>query len=224
MVGITRHAYIEELEALRQEIAKMGREVGNALELSVKSLMERDVATAQKVMAYDDIIDGINVEIEDRCMLLIARQQPIARDLRIIATGLKISTDLERIGDHAHDIAKIVTDLDSQPFVKQLVDIPQMAEVAGRMLQDAIMAYNTCDVRLAEKICETDDIIDALYAKTFRELSRFIVDDAAKVKQATQLIFVARYLERVADHATNIAEWIIYLVTAERIRKTPRIQ
>ena len=223
MVGVTRQAYIEELEALRQEISKMGLAVGNALDSSVKSLIDRDTALAKKVMVEDDIIDNMNIAVEDRCMLLIARQQPIARDLRIIATGLKISTDLERIGDHAHDIAKITMDLDNQPFIKKLVDIPQMAELAGKMLQDSIKAYNTFDVRLAEEICEADDMIDNLYAKTFRELSKFIVDDAVKVRQATQLIFVARYLERVADHATNIAEWIIYLVTAERIRKSPKI-
>lgn len=219
MVGVTRQAYIEELEALRREIANMGEEVGKALELSVRSLVERDAALAKKVMSDDDIIDAMNVAVEDRCMLLIARQQPIARDLRIIATGLKISTDLERIGDHAHDIAKITLDIGGQPFIKKFVDIPRMAGLAGKMLQDSIKAYNTFDVRLAEEICEMDDVIDQLYAATFQELSKFVVDDAAKVRQATQLIFVARYLERVADHATNIAEWIIYLVTAERIRK-----
>lgn len=223
MVGVTRQAYIEELESLRQEISTMGIEVGNALNLSVKSLIDRDMALAKQVMMNDDVIDEMNIAVEDRCMLLIARQQPIARDLRIIATGLKISTDLERIGDHAHDIAKITMELDTQPFIKKLVDIPQMAELAGKMLQDSIQAYNTFDVRLAEEICKADDVIDQLYAKTFQELSKFVVDDAAKVRQATQLIFVARYLERVADHATNIAEWIIYLVTAERIRKSPEL-
>lgn len=223
MVGVTRQAYIEELESLRQEISTMGREVGNALAASVQSLLEKDEVLARKVMLGDDVIDGMNVAVEDRCMLLIARQQPLARDLRIIATGLKISTDLERIGDHAHDIAKITTDLETALFVNKATDIPKMAEVAGKMLQDSIKAYNTFDVRLAEEICATDDIIDALYAKTFQDLSKFVVEDAAAVKQATQLIFVARYLERVADHATNIAEWIIYLVTAERIRKVPKL-
>lgn len=223
MVGITRHAYIEELEALRGEISQMGITVGEALRISMKSLMEKDIRMAGKVMVDDDIIDAMNVAIEDRCMLLIARQQPLARDLRIIATGLKISTDLERIGDHAHDIAKITTELEGTSFVKHIVDIPQMAELAGKMLQESIQAYNTFDVRLAEKICADDDVIDSFYAKTFQELSKFVVDDAETIKQATQLIFVSRYLERIADHATNIAEWVIYLVTAERIRKTPRI-
>ena len=219
MVGVTRQAYIEELERLRKQISKMGMAVDKGLKDSMTALINRDTQLAKKVMLDDDVIDEMNVKIEDACMLLIAKQQPIAKDLRIIATGLKISTDLERIGDHAHDIAKIATEFDQQVFVKELVDIPQMAEYAGKMLQDAIEAYNTFDVALAEQVCLDDDKVDDLYAKTFRELSRFVDDDAAMVKQATQLIFIARYLERVADHATNIAEWVIYLVTAERIRK-----
>lgn len=223
MVGITRQAYIEELELLRKEISQMGRCVGDALESAIKSLTERNLQLAKKVMVDDDIVDAMNIAVEDRCMLLIARQQPIAKDLRIIATGLKISTDLERIGDHAHDIAKITADLDSNSFIRKIVDIPKMAEVAGQMLQDSIKAYEAFDVRLAEEVCEKDDIVDELYAKVFQDLSKFIVEDSTTVRQATQLIFVARYLERVADHATNIAEWIIYLVTAERIRKIPRI-
>lgn len=222
MVGVTRQAYIEELAALRQEIGDMGLRVGEALASSIQALVEKDLPLAARVMAEDDIIDEMNVAVEDRCMLLIARQQPIARDLRIIATGLKISTDLERIGDHAHDIAKIATELGERPFIKKIVDVPQMAQIAGEMLQDAIRAYRDFDVQRAEAVCVKDDEIDALYAKTFQELSRYVVEDAATVKQATQLIFVARYLERIADHATNIAEWVIYLVTAERIRKAPK--
>ena len=182
--SVTRLAYIEELESLRQEISKMGAMVAEAVNNSMKALLEKDNMLAERVMSGDDFIDNINVVVEDKCMLLIARQQPIARDLRIIATGLKISTDLERIGDHAADIAKIATELDSRPFIKKIVDLPKMAEMASQMLLESIEAYRNFDM-----------------------------------KQATQLIFVSRYLERVADHATNIAEWVIYLVTAQRIRK-----
>ncbi len=217
--SVTRIAYIEELESLRKEISKMGAMVAEALDNSMKSLLEKDILLAERVMSGDDFIDNINVIVEDKCMLLIARQQPIARDLRIIATGLKISTDLERIGDHAADIAKIATELDSHPFIKKIVDLPKMAQLARQMLLESIEAYQDFDIELAEKVCNDDDRVDELYAKTFRELSRFAVDDTADMKQATQLIFVARYLERVADHATNIAEWVIYLVTAQRIRK-----
>ena len=217
--SVTRLAYIEELESLRQEISKMGAMVAEAVNNSMKALLEKDNMLAERVMSGDDFIDNINVVVEDKCMLLIARQQPIARDLRIIATGLKISTDLERIGDHAADIAKIATELDSRPFIKKIVDLPKMAEMASQMLLESIEAYRNFDIKLAEKVCNDDDGVDELYAKTFRELSKFAVDDTADMKQATQLIFVSRYLERVADHATNIAEWVIYLVTAQRIRK-----
>ena len=217
--SVTRLAYIEELESLRQEISKMGAMVAEAVNNSMKALLEKDNMLAERVMSGDDFIDNINVVVEDKCMLLIARQQPIARDLRIIATGLKISTDLERIGDHAADIAKIATELDSRPFIKKIVDLPKMAEMASQMLLESIEAYRNFDIKLAEKVCNDDDVVDELYAKSFRELSKFAVDDTADMKQATQLIFVSRYLERVADHATNIAEWVIYLVTAQRIRK-----
>lgn len=217
--SVTRLAYIEELESLRQEISKMGAMIAEAVNNSMKALLEKDNMLAERVMSGDDFIDNINVVVEDKCMLLIARQQPIARDLRIIATGLKISTDLERIGDHAADIAKIATELDSRPFIKKIVDLPKMAEMASQMLLESIEAYRNFDIKLAEKVCNDDDVVDELYAKTFRELSKFAVDDTADMKQATQLIFVSRYLERVADHATNIAEWVIYLVTAQRIRK-----
>ncbi|WP_177505230.1 phosphate signaling complex protein PhoU [Anaerosinus sp.] len=217
--SVTRLAYIEELESLRQEISKMGAMVAEAVNNSMKALLEKDNMLAERVMSGDDFIDNINVVVEDKCMLLIARQQPIARDLRIIATGLKISTDLERIGDHAADIAKIATELDSRPFIKKIVDLPKMAEMASQMLLESIEAYRNFDIKLAEKVCNDDDVVDELYAKTFQELSKFAVDDTADMKQATQLIFVSRYLERVADHATNIAEWVIYLVTAQRIRK-----
>lgn len=217
--SVTRLAYIEELESLRQEISKMGAMVAASVNNSMKALLEKDNMLAERVMSGDDFIDNINVVVEDKCMLLIARQQPIARDLRIIATGLKISTDLERIGDHAADIAKIATELDSRPFIKKIVDLPKMAEMASQMLLESIEAYRNFDIKLAEKVCNDDDVVDELYAKTFQELSKFAVDDTADMKQATQLIFVSRYLERVADHATNIAEWVIYLVTAQRIRK-----
>ncbi len=217
--SVTRLAYIEELESLRQEISKMGAMVAESVNNSMKALLEKDNMLAERVMSGDDFIDNINVVVEDKCMLLIARQQPIARDLRIIATGLKISTDLERIGDHAADIAKIATELDSRPFIKKIVDLPKMAEMASQMLLESIEAYRNFDIKLAEKVCNDDDVVDELYAKTFQELSKFAVDDTADMKQATQLIFVSRYLERVADHATNIAEWVIYLVTAQRIRK-----
>ncbi|MDF2876664.1 MAG: phoU, partial [Sporomusa sp.] len=174
---------------------------------------------ARRVMDFDDIIDQMEVDIEDKCMVLIARQQPMARDLRVIGTGLKITTDLERMGDHAYDIAKITLGLANQELIKPLVDIPRMAQMSQKMLKDALDAYTTLDIPLAEQVCLNDDEVDDLYYQVFRELLTYMMEDPKTITQATQLIFVARYLERIADHATNIAEWTIYLVTGQRRRK-----
>ncbi|GBG57315.1 phosphate-specific transport system accessory protein PhoU [Sporomusaceae bacterium FL31] len=219
-MSITRQSYDHELENLRSDISEMGNLVGLAIGEAVKALATQNIDLAQKIMAGDDIIDGIEVDIEDKCMVLIARQQPLARDLRIIGTGLKITTDLERIGDHAFDIAKIAIKVaESGPLVKPLVDLPRMADMAQKMLKDSLEAYINLDITLAEQVCQADDNVDDIYQQIFRELLTYMMEDPRTISQATQLIFVARYLERVADHATNIAEWVIYLVTGQRMRK-----
>lgn len=219
-MSITRQSYDHELENLRSDISEMGNLVGLAIGEAVKALATQNIDLAQKIMAGDDIIDGIEVDIEDKCMVLIARQQPLARDLRIIGTGLKITTDLERIGDHAFDIAKIAIKVaESGPLVKPLVDLPRMADMAQKMLKDSLEAYINLDIALAEQVCQADDNVDDIYQQIFRELLTYMMEDPRTISQATQLIFVARYLERVADHATNIAEWVIYLVTGQRMRK-----
>ena len=215
----TRQSYNQELESLRQEILKMGTQVESAIGQAVMSLTKQDLEMANLVMAGDDDIDQLESEIEDKCMLLIARQQPLARDLRIIGTGLKITTDLERVGDHAFDIAKITLSIGKQPLIKPLVDIPRMSEMAQKMLKDSLNAYINLDLTLAEQVCADDDAVDELYHQTFRELLTYMMEDPTNIKQATQLLFVARYLERVADHATNIGEWVNYLVTGQRMRK-----
>lgn len=214
----TRHNYDQELEGLRGEILKMGEAVSAAISEAVQSLAKQNVEMAQRVIANDDIIDKMEIDIEDHCMVLIARQQPLARDLRVIGTGMKIATDLERMGDHAYDIANVTLRIANQPLLKPLVDIPRMAEMAQKMLNDALRAYVTLDTQLAEAVCHADDEVDYLYQQVFRELLTYMFEDPRTISQATQLIFVARYLERVADHATNIAEWIIYLATGQRLR------
>ncbi|EAX47263.1 phosphate uptake regulator, PhoU [Thermosinus carboxydivorans Nor1] len=216
---VTRQSYDQELEALRQELLRMGNAVAMAIEDAVQSLAKQDVNLARKVIEGDDIIDKMEVDIEDKCMVLIARQQPLARDLRIISTGLKITTDLERIGDHAYDIANVTLRLAHQPLIKPLVDIPRMAGMAQKMLHNALEAYFKLDITLAEQVCLADDEVDNLYQQIFRELLTYMMEDPRTISQATQLIFVGRYLERIADHATNIAEWVIYLVTGQRLRK-----
>ncbi|WP_373657735.1 phosphate signaling complex protein PhoU [Sporomusa acidovorans] len=197
----------------------MGNAVAIAIDEAVASLARQDEKLARKVMDDDDEIDRMEVEIEDKCMVLIARQQPLARDLRVIGTGLKITTDLERMGDHAYDIAKIALSMNNQPLIKPLVDIPRMAQLAQKMLKDSLEAYTALDITLAEQVCLNDDEVDHIYNQVFRELLTYMMEDPTTITQATQLIFVTRYLERIADHATNIAEWTIYLVTGQRRRK-----
>lgn len=214
-----RQSFDQDLQILRQDLLNMGQVVQNAIRNAVDALARRDKELARRVMEGDDLIDAMQVDIEDRCIALIARQQPVAKDLRILGTGLKITTDLERIGDHAFDIAKIVLLIADEPLIKPLVDIPRMAIMAQSMLEDSLQAYLSLDIQLAEKVCRDDDMVDQLYHQVFRELLTYMLEDPKKINQATQLIFVARYLERIADHSTNVAEWIIYLVTGERLRK-----
>jgi len=214
-----RQNFEQELEMVRQDLVRMGQVVRDSIKDAVTALAKRDKALAQQVMDGDDIIDAMQVDIEDRCIALIALQQPVATDLRILGTGLKITTDLERIGDHAFDIAKIVLLIGDEPLIKPLVDIPRMAEMAQSMLNDSLQAYLKLDIQLAGKVCHDDDMVDQLYNQVFRELLTYMLADPQKINQATQLIFVARYLERIADHSTNVAEWVIYLVTGERLRK-----
>lgn len=216
---MVRHSYDQELADLRQALQNMGKAVDKAIDDAVISLAQQDAELARQVMEYDDAIDQMEIEIEDKCMLLIARQQPLARDLRIIGTGLKITTDLERMGDHAYDIAKIALATQHQPLIKPLVDIPRMAQMTQTMLKNSLEAYTTLDIALAEQVCLNDDEVDNIYHQVFRELLTYMMEDPKTISQATQLIFVARYLERIADHATNIAEWTIYMVTGQRLRK-----
>lgn len=215
----TRQGYDQELENLRKDLINMGNQVTTAIQDAVSSLTAKDTVLAQKVLDGDDAIDRKEAEIEDKCMLLIARQQPLAKDLRIIGTGFKITTDLERIGDHAYNIAEISIVLAEQTLIKPLVDIPRMASMSQKMLKDSLEAYVTLDITLAEQVCLADDEVDNLYEQMFRELLTYMMEDPSNIGQATKLIFIARYLERIADHATNIAEWLIYLVTGQRLRK-----
>ncbi len=215
----TRQGFNQELEALRQDILQMGARVAQAIEQAMESLEKKDFELAKKIMVADDDVDKMEIDIEDKCMVLIARQQPLAKDLRIIGTGLKITTDLERVGDHAYDIAKIALEIGETPLIKPLIDLPRMSVLALKMLNDSLSAYTNLDISLAEQVCIDDDAVDDLYHQTIRDLLTYMMEDPTTIGQATQLLFIARYLERVADHATNIAEWVIYLVTGQRLRK-----
>ncbi|TCS79680.1 phosphate signaling complex protein PhoU [Pectinatus cerevisiiphilus] len=214
---VTRKAYIEDLARIQEKIVEMGIAAETAAKNSIKALLTFDKKLAAQVMESDDIIDKLLIEIEDSCILLIAKQQPIAHDLRVIATSFKISTDLERIGDHAFDIAKITYNL-KKAFDFQDSHIKALADCAISMINMSIKAYKNADVNLAEKVCIEDDNADSLFAKTLTEIS-----NQTSINTMPEFVFTSRYLERIGDHATNIAEWVIYLETAERIRKTKKI-
>lgn len=214
----TRQGYIEELESLKTSITQMGRAASDAVIRAMEAVAKQDMVLAERVIAEDDIIDEMEVDIENRCLSLIARQQPLAGDLRVIGTGMKIATDLERIGDAAVDIARIARRIGNAPLIKPLVDLPRMAQMAEQMLGDSLRAYRTRDAVLADKVCRDDDAVDDLYSQIFRELLTYMMERPETISQAIDLIFVARHLERVADHATNIGEWVVYLTTARRVR------
>lgn len=212
----TRQTYDQHLNDLQQNLLKMASLVEEAIFRAVQSLAKQDIALAQQVLDGDDLIDEMEIEIEDQCLRLIALQQPIARDLRIISTAIRIIAHLERMADHACDIAKTTLRLDGQPLIKPLVDIPRMATLVQKMLKDSIDAYVHLDISLTEQIGRDDDAVDALYKQVFRELLTYMMEDPRTIGQATLLIFVGRYLERIADHVANIAEWISFLATGER--------
>ncbi|MBZ4686429.1 MAG: phosphate transport system protein [Clostridia bacterium] len=204
------------LKELQQQILAMGGLVEESIANSIKSLAEQNVELAQKVIDGDDKIDELELEIEDQCLKLIATQQPIAKDLRKIATGLKIISDLERMADHAVDISRVAKRLADEPLIKPLIDIPRMADLAQKMVKDSLDAYVNEDLDTARSLANDDDQVDHLHSQIFRELLTFMMEDPKTIKQATQLLFVSRYLERIADLSTNIGEAVIYLVTGER--------
>lgn len=195
----------------------MGSMVQEIVEESLQALMEQDMERAAKIYEMDDCIDRMELEIEMECMELIALQQPMAKDLRIIGTILKAITDLERMGDHAVNIAKQTKLIGKEPFIKPLVDIPQMAHLAENMVAKCLDSFLKEDLTLAKEVSYDDDDVDEIYERVYMELMEMMIEDQKIIKQAFHLLLIARFLERIADHATNISERVIYMVTAERV-------
>jgi phosphate transport system protein len=210
-----RDRFHTQLEEMQHLIVHMGHLVTEAIEQATLSLARKDCDLARRVIAGDDEIDRLLIDIQMKAMQLLALQQPMARDLRIVGTGLKIVTDLERMADHATDIAEVTIQIGDQPLIKPLVDIPRMAALAQAMTREALEAYVRQDEVMARAMIQRDDEVDHLYNVTFDELLGFMERDPAVVVQATYLLHVAAYLERVADHATNLGEWTIYMITGE---------
>lgn len=202
-----------EIAQLKKELIEMGQYVERAVNLSIDALKRMDKGLAEDVMTMDEVIDHQRIEIEAHCQKLIATQQPVAKDLRTIMSTFSIATDLERIGDHAHDIANIVCEHAREPLLKPLIDIPRMTEVSTSMLRDALKSLVEEDEKLACELCQRDSIVDALCEQVFRELLVFMMADPKTVTRATYLIMVAQHLERIADLATNIAERTLYITT-----------
>ncbi len=214
---MVREAYHKDLHKLKEDVLGMGIIVSRTIGDAVISLKNRDAELAQKVIDMDKEIDALDHSIEENCMRLLALQQPMARDLRLIISVLKMSIDLERIGDLSLEIAVITKMTANVPPVKPLVDIPRMSEICQEMIRDCMNAFENKDVELAKKVARRDDEIDALFDQIRRELITIMIEDPRKITGAQHLTFVARYLERIGDHITNLCESVVFMVTGERI-------
>jgi len=214
-----RHFH-EELEALKQTLLAMGGLVEDQIRRVMRALIERDDALAEEVIERDRQVNAYDVEVDETCVNLLALHQPAAGDLRFITTAMKIVTDMERIGDQAVNIAQRILELNREPQLKPYIDLPRMAERAQAMVKDSLDAFVTRDTGLARRVCGADAEVDALKEQIFRELLTFMMEDARTIPRAIRLILVSRFIERVADHATNISEMVIYMVDGKMVRHT----
>ncbi len=212
-----RHFH-EELEALKQTLLAMGGLVEDQIRRVMKALLERDDAMAQEVIERDRQVNTYDVEVDEQCVSLLALHQPAAGDLRFITTAMKIVTDLERIGDQAVNIAQRVLDLNREPQLKPYIDLPRMADQAQRMVKESLDAFVARDTALARQVCGEDTDVDLLKEQIFRELLTFMMEDPRTIPRAIRLILISRFMERVADHATNIAEMVVYMVEGKMVR------
>ena len=214
----TDRQYEEELQQLRAKILEMGGIVERQIGEAMGSLVERNSDQARAVIERDRTVNYLDVAVDEACTRLLALHQPAGRDLRLIMTSLKITTDLERIGDIAQNICERAVELNQEPPLKPYVDLPRMANWAQSMLRDSLDAFVREDTELALQVCQRDDFIDNLTAQLFREMLSYMAQDPQSVGRAIRILFLAKYLERIADHATNIAEMVIYMVKGKSIR------
>jgi phosphate transport system protein len=208
----------EELKSFKEKLLEMASRAEEQIGLAVRGLKDRKVEMACEVLDKEEAINRLDIEIDDMSMRLLALRQPMATDLRFITSAMKIGSDLERIGDLAVNIAERTMDLLKHPELKPLIDIPRMAELARAMVRDALNAFVNGDADLAKDVCQRDDQVDQLNDQIFRELLTFMMADPATIPRAVDLILVGRHLERIADHATNIGEDVIYMVKGRTIK------
>ena len=220
MEKVVRH-FQEELEQLKRRLLEMGGLAEENVRLAVKGLVDRDYALIDRVLLGDEPLNTLHIELDNRSFTLLALYQPMAADLRTIVAALKINTDLERVGDLAVNIAEAARRYASHLPVKKLIDIPRMASIAQTMLRDALDSYVKGDIALAQHVLNEDDKLDALKTQIFRELLTYMLSDPATIEPSLDLILVSRHLERIGDHATNIAEDVIFMVSAQDVRHHP---
>ena len=212
-----RH-FDQDLAHLKRQLLAMGSLVESQIEQALKALVYRDSDLAVTVIEQDHDVNALDVEIDDLCIQLLALQQPTARDLRFVTTGMKISSELERMGDLAENIAQRALELNVEPQLKPYIDIPRMANWTMRMVKECLDSFVNSDPALARKVCTDDDFVDDLNEQLFRELLSFMLENTSTITRAIRLTFVAKSLERIADHATNIGELVVYMVEGKNIR------
>ena len=214
----TDKAFEQDLRDLREKLLAIGAKVEANIADSVRALTERDSALAERVRESDSEVNRLEVDIDEMCRRILALRQPAASDLRLITTALKIVTDLERIGDLAVNIAERAIDLNQVPPLAPYVDTPKLAQLSQDQVKKALDAFVSADVAKAEEVLRGDDLLDALFLKIFNELLAFMMEDSRNIRRATALMFIAKHLERVGDHALNVAEMVVYMVRGTDIR------
>jgi phosphate transport system protein len=219
----TNREYEGELRRLREQLLLMGASVEEIIRGSIQSLTERDTALAERMIAYDRKINQLEIEIDELCMQVLARRQPVASDLRFLTMALKLVTDLERIGDLGVNISERVVELNAEPPLKPYVDLPNMAREVQEMLHEALDAFVAADVDHAQQVIERDRTVDAYYSQIFRELLTYMMEDPRNIFRATRLQSIAKYLERIGDHVTNLGEMVVFMVKGKDIRHAGKL-
>jgi phosphate transport system protein len=210
-----RRLFDQQLNALQDNLVHLGDMVCQAITDAITALKNRDLELAREVVAHDEALNDVRFEVDEACLAILATQQPTASDLRRVIAAMNVVLDLERMGDHAANVAKIAIRIGDEPPLKPLIDIPQMARRCCEMLYGALEAYTELDIEAAKAISEQDDVIDQLYDQVFRELLTYMIEDERTIKRAMHLLFIAHNLERIGDRVTNICERAIYLRTGE---------
>ncbi len=210
-----RETLDEQLNSLQKDLLAMGDLVDRAIERSIQALANRDLALAERIIQEDEAINRAQRDLDEKCLVLLATQQPLASDLRAIIAVSNIATELERIGDYAKGIAKITIMMGDQPLLKPLIDVPRMAEKGRQLLRQQLEAFVNRDAEAARRLAAEDDVVDGLYDQVYRELMFFMMQDPKTIGRATHLLWVAHNLERIADRTTNIGERVVFLVTGQ---------